>query len=72
MVERRSFSGDTLTEYERKTLALVADGYKEVEIAELLGISPSSARSALARCRKRLKARTTYQAIAIAISRKEI
>ncbi|MEO1223590.1 MAG: LuxR family transcriptional regulator [Pseudomonadota bacterium] len=59
----------TLTRRQTDCLAFVADGYSDADIAEILGISETTARFHVDSARRRLGARTRAQAAAQAVWR---
>jgi RNA polymerase sigma factor (sigma-70 family) len=67
-LHRAPDSLDTLTPREREVLALVAKGHNTTDAAELLGVSRSTVRTHMQRCRAKLRASTQADAVAKAIA----
>lgn len=63
--ERRT----ALSDRERQAIALVAEGFNDAEIGDILAISKSTAHFHVENARKRLGARTRAQTVAIALIR---
>jgi len=61
-----------LSRRQRQCLTLAGQGRRDREIADALGISLATVRNHLVGARRRLKARNTAQAVAVAIQRQLI
>lgn len=61
-----------LSRRQRQCLTLAGQGERDREIAETLGISLATVRNHLIAARRRLKARNTAQAVAVAVQQKLI
>lgn len=64
--------GRTLTAREREVLRLLADGYANDEVAELLHLSPETVRTHLRKAMRKLGAETRTEAVATALRRRLI
>lgn len=64
--------GTALTDRERQVLALIAQGHTEETAADALGISFHTVKAEKMRARKRLGARHTPHAIALAIASRQL
>jgi len=60
---------DTLGSKELETLRLMSLGYLYHEVAKVMGVRPQTVKNCLAVVRKKLNARTTAHAVAIAKDR---
>ena len=65
---RIKVNGTNLTRCEVRVLRLIAQGYTRNQVAERLGKSPETVKAQTKLARARLNAKTTAEAIAIAIS----